>query len=123
MDDFMRSGDSEPLHPSTRRHGDAPVAKRVVRESMDRTLRPDLQSLRGREPVNRSVLTEKIRSVCQHAHDQGLHAEHVIILIKEMWAELLPPTTFDAMHEEHDRLSDVVSLTIAEFYSAPDSSE
>jgi hypothetical protein len=33
-----------------------------------------------------------------------------------MWAELLPPLTYEAMREEHNRLSDVVSLTIEEFY-------
>ena len=112
----MSSGDDEQLLRATSQRGDAVVAKVVVRESMERTLRPDLQSMRGRGTVDRSVLTEKIRSVCQHAHEQGLHAEQVIIMIKEMWAELLPPLTFDAMQQEHDRLSDVVSLTIAEFY-------
>jgi hypothetical protein len=118
----MSFGDREPSHPPAP-HIDRTVMARVaVRESMERTLRPDLQSVRGRGTVDRSVLTEKIRSVCQHAHEQGLHAEQVVILIKEMWAELLPPISYDAMREEHTRLSDVVSLTIEEFYGRPSSS-
>ena len=118
----MTFGDRERSHPASPRIDSMQVAKVKVRESMDRTLRPDLQSVRGRGTVDRSVLTEKIRSVCQHAHEQGLHAEQVIILIKEMWAELLPPISYDAMREEHTRLSDVVSLTIEEFYGPPSSS-
>lgn len=109
-----RNGEQSP--PEAPHSGRTVVAKVAVRESMERTLRPDLQTMRGRGTVDRSVLTEKIRSLCQHAHEQGLHAEQVIILIKEMWAELLPPITYEAMREEHNRLSDVVSLTIEEFY-------
>lgn len=112
----MRDGNGEQSQPATPHSGDATVAKVAVRESLERTLRPDLQSMRGRGTVDRSVLTEKIRSLCQHAHEQGLHAEQVVILIKEMWAELLPPLTYDALRDEHNRLSDVVSLTIQEFY-------
>jgi len=106
----------EQSQPTAPQSGDARVAKVTVRESLERTLRPDLQSMRGSGTVDRSVLTEKIRSLCQHAHEQGLHAEQVIILIKEMWADLLPPLTYEAMREEHNRLSNVVSLTIEEFY-------
>jgi hypothetical protein len=115
----MSFGDGEQSHRATPHIADTVRAKVAVRESMERTLRPDLQSVRGRGTVDRSVLTEKIRSVCQHAHEQGLRAEQVIILIKEMWAELLPPLTVDSMRDEHDRLSDVVSLTIEEFYGRP----
>ena len=118
----MSFGDRERTHSATPRTDNTVGAKVAVRESMERTLRPDLQSVRGRGTVDRSVLTEKIRSVCQHAHEQVLHAEQVIILIKEMWAELLPPLTYEAMREEHNRLSDVVSLTIEEFYGPPNSS-
>lgn len=100
------------------RHADR-EAKGAVRESMERTLRPDLEAMRGYGTVERSVLTEKIRRVCEHAHEHGLRAEQVIILIKEMWAELLPPLTHDAMRSQHDRLNEVVTLTIQEFYGRP----
>jgi hypothetical protein len=115
----MSFGEREQSNPASPRIDDTVVAKLAVRESMERTLRRDLQSVRGRGSVDRSVLTEKIRSVCQHAHEQGLRAEQVIILIKEMWAELLPPLTLDAIHDQHERLSEVVSLTIEEFYGRP----
>ncbi|HEY8311792.1 MAG TPA: hypothetical protein VIG47_14615 [Gemmatimonadaceae bacterium] len=114
----MRSNDGERTPPAIPRYRDG-TAKVALRSSIDRTLRPDLESMRGSGAIDRSVLTEKIRSVCQHAHEQGLRAEQVVILIKEMWAELRPPLTLEAMREEHNRLSDVVSLTIREFYGLP----
>jgi hypothetical protein len=75
----------------------------VIRESLKRTLLPDLQTIRNRGSVERSVLTEKIRSVCSDAHQQGLHAEQVIVLIKEMWAELRVPLGYEAIRDNIDR--------------------
>ena len=112
----MTPRDAEREKSTRSRMDDVPVATTVVRECMERTLLTDLQTIRGRGAVDRSVLTEKIRSVCQDAHERGLHAEQVIILIKEMWAELRPPLTFDAIQDQNERLNAVVSLTIQEFY-------
>lgn len=116
----MHPGRTEPPESNALPNGEVRGATTVVRETMTRTLLPDLQAIRGRGAVDRSLLTEKIRSVCRDAHTQGLHAEQVIILIKEMWAQLRPPLGYEGIQEQNQRLGDIVRLAIDEYYAPPD---
>ena len=111
----VRTGDRERPLP-TSPNGDAVVAMGTVREAMERTLLPELETMRGHGLVDRAVLTERIRSVCQQAHDHGLRAEQVIILIKELWAQISDGSVRRSGQLHVDGLEEVITRAIDEYY-------
>jgi hypothetical protein len=102
-------------HPDSS-NTDLSVARPLLREDLAESLLPDLRSLHAHTTTDLSSLTEKLRVVCREAQRQGVRAEHLVILVKDLWAQISAETTHPARLHHDDQLKDVVTRTIAEYY-------
>ena len=75
----------------------------------------DLQS--GRRPDAR--LTDALRETCDAARDQGLHAEELLVIVKQSWHHLADAQFIDR-RDADATLSQLVTTCIREYYR-PDS--
>ncbi len=99
----------------------------------DRSMsQPNLQALLSEEVVRalRSALRRRIaeepqdgdlRAALQHVSGetraQGLHSEHVIVLVKQLWGELAEATQHLAPEERRLMLERLVTRCLDEYYS------
>lgn len=65
-----------------------------------------------------SALREVLKEVCAAAKLRGMHAEQVIIAVKEIWSSL--PEARDPTRESIDKpaLNQLVNMTLDEYYRA-----
>ncbi|HMA01275.1 MAG TPA: hypothetical protein VKP02_02840, partial [Gemmatimonadaceae bacterium] len=89
-----------------------------VRDDLVESLLPDLRSLHARATTDLSSLTEKLRVLCRDAQRRGMRAEHVVILVKDLWAQIYDGTSRPARLQHDDQLRAVVTRTINEYYSS-----
>ena len=74
-----------------------------------------LHASRG-EGAAQAGIRETLRDVCAAAHARGLHAEQVLVILKEAWRSL--PDGRDTIQPDADAaLGRVVSLCISEYYA------
>lgn len=97
---------------------DVPAAPPVERDGLAEALLPDLRSLHARATTDLSALSEKLRVVCRDARTRGMRAEHLVILVKDLWAQISDEMTRPARLEHDDKLRDVVTRTIDAYYSS-----
>ena len=93
----------------------APRTLDPIREQLGALLRQTLSTVtRGdATPVR---IREALRQACDTAHERGLHAEQLLILVKEAWHEL--PATRRATRDEAERLlARVITLCVEEYYA------
>jgi hypothetical protein len=73
----------------------------------------------GNRPLKCDEIDQLVASVCGDGKSRGLHAEQLIIELKQVWYSV--PET--ASHEKADVISRLVSMCILDFYRThPDSS-
>lgn len=97
---------------------DVPVTRPVVRDDLAESLLPALRSLHTQATTDLSSLSEKLRVVCRDAQRRGMRAEHVVILVKDLWAQISDGPTRPARLEHDDQLRAVVTRTIDEYYNS-----
>lgn len=69
----------------------------------------------GPSGVRTSALRPLITRMCESAHQKGLRAEQLIVIVKEAWR--LIPKPRDAVSGTHDpALQRVIALSIEEYY-------
>ena len=78
-----------------------------------------------REAIRREVtgesqdgeLPDALRRLTREARALGLHAEQVVILVKELWREVPEPSPAPTSDEHRRMLERLVTLSIEEFYA------
>ncbi len=70
------------------------------------------------EVLARVHLRDALRDVCAATHEQGLHAEELLILLKREWAATPDETTWLLTYGRNDLLRDLIALCIEEFYTS-----
>jgi hypothetical protein len=73
--------------------------------------------------IDVSALREQLRLVCVEAKRQGLHAEQVLIAVKEIWASLSMPRDATRDSKGNPVWSRIVALTLDEYYESPNPNE
>lgn len=62
-------------------------------------------------------LKEMLRRACRAAHQSGLHAEQLVIILKDAWTRV-PNTARRSGRDVEEAFNQLVSLCIEEFYTA-----
>lgn len=78
-------------------------------------LRCAIRELPGPRPPS-AELSAALCKLCDAAHERGLHAEQVLILLKETWRDL-PEARWSMRHLDGGPLVRSISLCIDEFYA------
>lgn len=113
----MWLGDTDGSHSQNfSPRADVSVPRPAVRDSLAETLLPELRTVHDQAATDLSSLTQKLRLVCRDAHRQGMRAEHVVILVKQLWAQITTMNGHPIHYTQSDRLHDVVTLAIDEYY-------
>jgi hypothetical protein len=95
--------------------GTAPSPLEPIREQLDALLRQTLSAL-AVGGATRVQIRKALRPACDAAHERGLHAEQLLILVKNVWHEL--PATRRATREDAERLlARVITLCVDEYYA------
>jgi hypothetical protein len=117
--------------PATRRR-DGSLRKRGGQMSDRSMSQPNLQALFSEEVVRalRSALRRRIaeepqdgdlraalQRVSGETRAQGLHGEHVVLLVKQLWGELAEATQHLAPDERRVMLERLVTRCLDEYYS------
>jgi len=98
---FARRGDTD---GATRLHN-------LTRAALTRIARD------RRHRRNPSAVAASLRTVCNAAHEQGLHAEQLVILVKQDWHHLSETQRLNRL-EADAMLAGIVSTCIKEFFHA-----
>jgi hypothetical protein len=69
----------------------------------------------GRKPDGNQI--EELREVCNAAREQGLHAEDLLIIIKQSWTQLTEAQLLERLDAD-ETLSHVITRAIVELYRA-----
>jgi hypothetical protein len=81
----------------------------------------ELTSALRRYTANESdiaALQPALRLVASEARDRKVHAEQLLVLLKDVWFSL-PTVRADSVDGQQQMLQRVVTLCIREYYSAP----
>jgi hypothetical protein len=70
--------------------------------------------------LTRVHLRHALHDLCVSAYRSGLHAEQVIVMVKEIWEALAGTTHLASPHRQRDMLSEVVTFCIHDFYANED---
>lgn len=88
-----------------------------VRELAQMVLRHSVEARRAGTPPSVENLRHYLRPVCDSAREEGLRAEHLLIIVKQAWDHLVE--TGELTHGDNSApLSEVITLCIKEFYRA-----
>jgi hypothetical protein len=110
----------------TSRADDDVIAQRAaIRELLELPLRTAVWRLANEGTFDRSVLRDELRAVCEDARQRGLHAEQLLIAVKEIWAD--EPIARDVARQAGGTpfLTQVVTMALDAYYaiSHPDSDD
>lgn len=94
---------------------DAASGDARLRELADGALRRAVAVMQPDGPVDAGV-RELIRMTCNLAHDRGLRAEQLLVLIKAAWSGL-PEGQRRPRHDDGDVLARVITVCIHEYYA------
>ena len=112
IDDGAHDGDGTRVHDGDGSHDGDGVDR--VRNITRLALRSVLTDIRGgRRPY--PILTPELRKACEVARAQGLHAEQLIVIVKDSWRRLEGIPSLDHFEAEA-MLQGVVTECIEEFY-------
>jgi hypothetical protein len=96
---------------------DSTAALRLV---IQMTLRTDLRRVLSGCPIEQSGLRENLRTIGAHARRHMLRAEQLLILIKEVCANL-PEARELAAGRQPDTIDKIISMAVDEYYAPTDS--
>lgn len=86
-----------------------------VRELAQLVLRHSVEARRAGIPPSVENLRQYLRPVCDSAREEGLRAEHLLIIVKQAWDHLVEAGVLDRS-DNNAPLSEVITLCIKEFY-------
>ena len=92
---------------------DETSALRVV---IQLTLRTDLRRVLGGCPLEQSGLRENLRAIGAHARRHQLHAEHLLVLIKEVCVALPEARELARTPDGPLALSQLMTMAVQEYY-------
>ena len=92
-------------------YGHAADLRGLALAALSRALRSELLALKSDDDSRMAL-----RALCAVAHERGLHVEHVLILLKEVW-HALPEARVAIRTRDGKVLSGVITLCIHEYYS------
>jgi hypothetical protein len=103
---MMMAHDSTPNRP-----GLSAASRTALRTALERYLE---------QPASSVELQESLRAVAAEAREKRIHAEQLLVIIKDIWYGL-PQIAGATVSDEKNRLMQrVVSLCIREYYATPD---
>jgi hypothetical protein len=88
----------------------------ALRTVIQLTLRTDLRRVIGGCPIEQSGLRENLRIIGAHARRHRLHAEQLLVLIKEVCAALPEARELAHTPEGPLALSQLVTMAVQEYY-------
>lgn len=104
----MQRTDSETIPPQSVQYAN-------VRELAQLVLRHSVEARRAGTPPSVENLRQYLRPVCDSAREEGLRAEHLLIVVKRAWDDLVETGVLDR-RDNDAALSEVITLCIKEFY-------
>lgn len=90
----------------------------ALRTVIQLTLRTDLRRVLAGCPIEQSGLRENLRTIGAHARRRQLHAEQLLILIKDACAALPEGRELLVQPDRAGTLSQLISMTVEEYYGS-----
>jgi hypothetical protein len=114
----MTEGNMDPSDELLRRITPArPDPSAALRTVIQITLRTDLRRVLAGCPIEQSGLRENLRTIGEHARRHQLHAEQLLILIKDACAALPEGRQLLLQPDRAGTLNQLISMAVEEFYS------
>jgi len=88
----------------------------ALRTVIQLSLRTELRRILAGCPIEQSALRENLRTIAQHARRHKLHAEQLLILIKDACAALPEGRELFVKPERAGTLSQLISIAVEEYY-------
>jgi hypothetical protein len=88
----------------------------ALRTVIQLSLRTELRRILAGCPIEQSALRENLRTIAQHARRHQLHAEQLLILIKDACAALPEGRELFVQPERAGTLSQLISIAVEEYY-------
>ena len=98
---------------------DATAALRTV---IQLTLRTDLRRVLGGCPIEQSGLRENLRTIGEHARRHELHAEQLLILLKDACAALPEGRELLVQPDRAGTLNQLISMAVEEYFRRSEAS-
>jgi hypothetical protein len=113
----MKSHDIDFSEELLRRIAPAPQdGTAALRTVIQLTLRTDLRRVLGGCPIEQSGLRENLRTIGEHARRHQLHAEQLLILLKDACAALPEGRELLAQPERAGTLNQLISMAVEEYF-------
>jgi hypothetical protein len=90
----------------------------ALRTVIQITLRTDLRRVLAGCPIEESGLRENLRTIGVHARRHQLHAEQLLILIKDACAAIPEGRELLVQPERAGTLNQLISMAVEEYYGA-----
>ena len=101
------------LDPEARRDSTA-----TLRTVIQLTLRTDLRRVLAGCPIEQSGLRENLRTIGAHARRHQLHAEQLLVLIKDACAALPEGRELLVQPDRAVTLNKLITMAVEEYYSS-----
>jgi hypothetical protein len=88
----------------------------ALRAVIQLTLRTDLRRVLAGCPIEQSGLRENLRTIGAHARRHQLHAEQLLVLIKDACAALPEGRELLVQPERAGTLNQLISMAVEEYY-------
>ena len=88
----------------------------ALRTVIQLTLRTDLRRVLAGCPIEQSGLRENLRTIGEHARRHQLHAEQLLILIKDACAALPEGRVLLVQPDRADTLNELISMAVEEYF-------
>ena len=113
----MSDTDGEIANDGRTADGDgAEPGNAALRMVIQLTLRTDLRRVLGGCPLEQSGLRENLRTIGAHARRHQLHAEHLLVLIKEVCVALPEARELARTPDGPLALSQLMTMAVQEYY-------
>jgi hypothetical protein len=89
----------------------------ALRAVIQLTLRTDLRRVLAGCPIEQSGLRENLRTIGAHARRHQLHAEQLLVLIKDACAALPEGRQLLVQPDRAGTLNQLISMAVEEYYS------
>jgi hypothetical protein len=90
----------------------------ALRTVIQLTLRTDLRRVLAGCPIEQSGLRENLRTIGEHARRHQLHAEQLLILIKDACAALPEGRELLVQPDKAGTLNRLISMAVEEYFQA-----
>jgi hypothetical protein len=115
----MKQGDIDLSDDLLRRIAPAPQdPTAALRTVIQLTLRTDLRRVLAGCPIEQSGLRENLRTISEHSRRHQLHAEQLLILIKDACVALPEGRELLAQPDRAGTLSQLISMAVEEYFGS-----